>query len=107
MVAPEKGEIVLNWTCDPHDLTMMQKICKRVLEVYADRAPKMVPPDFLVLYTDLQCAHCNGTPMQLLGLLTASDDDLTHDVLGIGIHIDRKTGQLKNGFRPRWKRNLV
>ena len=40
-------------------------------------------------------------PLMLDELLKAADGHFAHDVIGIGQHIDRKTGRLMDHFRPR------
>ena len=63
------------------------------------------PGDFnrLTVTMDLVACHRNGCPLRLEELAEAATDaNLLHDVLGIGRHIDRKTGQLRDCFLPRY-----
>jgi hypothetical protein len=50
---------------------------------------------------DLTACHANGCRLDLDAMITASEFDLMHDVLGIRQHLDRKTGRLLNFFEPR------
>lgn len=56
---------------------------------------------------DLTATHMNGCPLDLGGLLAASDGDFVHDVWGIRIHLDRETGELKDCFIPRYARKYA
>ena len=51
---------------------------------------------------DLTACHANGCPLDLDGLLAATDGDFGHDVGGIAQHIDRETGKLQDCFSPRF-----
>lgn len=53
---------------------------------------------------DVTACHVNAIPLDLDGLLVASDADFCHDVYGIRRHLDRKTGQLRDCFCPRYSR---
>ena len=56
----------------------------------------------LALEMDITATHSNGNPLKLPELLVAKDFDFVHDVCGIRRHIDRRTGQLKDFFSPRY-----
>ena len=56
--------------------------------------------DKLSLVMDLQTAH-HACPLNLDGLLAASDSDFIHDVNGIIANLNRETGELENCFLPR------
>jgi hypothetical protein len=58
----------------------------------------------LELAMDLTACHANGCPLDLGALLQAPDADFAHDVWGIRRHLDRDTGQLGDGFYPRYAR---
>lgn len=53
------------------------------------------------LLMDLTAAHLD-VPLKLSELLEADELNFTHDVLGIGEHINRETGELENSFCPRY-----
>jgi hypothetical protein len=57
--------------------------------------------DVIGLQMDLAAVHSNGCPLRLASLLTFSDMDFVHDIIGIGRHINRRTGQLEGAFIPR------
>ena len=50
---------------------------------------------------DITAAHCNGCPLDLVGLFAADNRDFFHDIHGIMKHIDRRTGKLTDCFIPR------
>lgn len=54
------------------------------------------------LLMDLTAVHANGCPLRLRELLDADDFNFNHDVFGIFRAIDRRTGQLRNCFVPRF-----
>jgi hypothetical protein len=54
------------------------------------------------IQTDLLACHLNGNPLNLRGLLDADDYNFAHDIFGIRRHLDRNTGELIGGFRPRF-----
>lgn len=51
---------------------------------------------------DIIACHMNGTPLLLEEWLEASTQDFTHDLYGIKLHMDRKTGKLASNFTPRF-----
>lgn len=51
---------------------------------------------------DISVCHLNGCPLDLGALLSANTSDFAHDLFGILHHIDRKTGELKDCFIPRF-----
>lgn len=50
---------------------------------------------------DLIACHSNGCPLDYAKLLEFDLFNLAHDILGIGRHLNRITGQLENCFVPR------
>ena len=50
---------------------------------------------------DVVVTHANGHPLDLEKLLTFSEGDFSHDILGIDTFLDRKTGTLLQLFSPR------
>lgn len=56
-------------------------------------------------WMDLVACHANGSPLRLEALKESYDSsrfDFCHDVFGIRKHINRETGQLQDGFSPRF-----
>jgi hypothetical protein len=49
---------------------------------------------------DLTACHANGCPLDLTGLLNTGPARFGHDIYGIMWHLDRETGELRNGFVP-------
>lgn len=66
-----------------------------------DRA-RVDRPDRQTTLMDLTACHANGCPLDLDGLLAASDFDVAHDIIGIRDHMDRMTGALDGRFLPRY-----
>lgn len=63
------------------------------------------PVDKLGLMMDLTACHANGNPLRLTDLAETKDDfSFIHDVGGIRRHLNRDTGQLEDGFSPRFSR---
>ncbi len=50
---------------------------------------------------DIIACHCNGCRLDLKKLLNLDKASFLHDVVGITTCLDRTTGKIKNGFRPR------
>ncbi len=50
---------------------------------------------------DIAACHCNGCKLDLNKLLKFDKGSLLHDITGITVCLDRTTGKLRNGFRPR------
>jgi hypothetical protein len=56
----------------------------------------------VVMDIDVCHEHC---ALDLARLLNASDSDFAHDVVGINAHLDHDTGELTDGFHPRFAVN--
>lgn len=84
---------ILNWKVSAEDHRLIEEIAKRGAALGIKGGP---------LIMDLTAVHANGNPLRLLDLLRADDFNFAHDVEGIAFHIDRKTGELKNFFVPRF-----
>jgi hypothetical protein len=52
--------------------------------------------------TGLLVCHQNSNPLNLQGLLDAYDYNFEHDIFRIRRHLDRDSGELIGGFRPRF-----
>ena len=74
-----------------------------VISDIAKRYQKLTECDrsLLNLEMDIELAH-SSQPLNLDGLLNASDADLMHDVSGIVTHLNRATGKLEDCFVPRY-----
>lgn len=79
---------------------------RRIIMEIAKRFARLVGDDLEVdmlgILMDIEACHCNGMPIDLVALLEAPrEEDLIHDVAGIGRYLNRDTGKLEQGFRPR------
>lgn len=93
---------MLKWTSTKEEVETISKIVKiatRILKDYKVMNAMM----------DIEAVHCNGNPLRLEAMLEAgmSEDqgklmDFFHDISGIWLHINRKTGKLEDGFQPRF-----
>lgn len=54
---------------------------------------------------DLAAANANGCPIDFARFLNATEEDFTHDFIGIYRNINVDTGQFNNGFRPRFAKH--
>lgn len=102
-VAPEKGERVLDFNGTPQEYEYLRKIMERVHATLRDHVGIDAARNFdsHTAAMDLMAIHRNAMPLDFFALLTSSDDDLTHDVFGAGIHWNRRAGQLLHGWKPR------
>jgi hypothetical protein len=76
-----------------------------LIYLIADRALKCAHRDRLAMQMYITACHCNGCPLDLDGLLNASDKDFLHDVFFvIDRSLDRATGKLSCETTPRFAR---
>jgi len=88
-----------NWNLNTRDETNITKIVDRAFDLCVQQG---VPTgEKINLRMDLIATHNNACRLDLVKLRKASDFDFMHDVLGIGRHINRETGELDNFFWPR------
>lgn len=87
-----------NFQITPHDHTLIVAITDRAEALYQKLG---VPFRRITCIMDLTAAH-NTVPLNLTALLAADDSNFAHDVGGIACHIDRTTGDIKDGFYPRF-----
>ncbi|MCF7634874.1 MAG: hypothetical protein LLF82_000340 [Dehalococcoides mccartyi] len=73
-----------------------------LIEAIAVRAVKDLQLDRVHTSMDLSACHANGNPLRLKELLEADDYNFAHDIFGIYNCINRYTGKLERGFRPRY-----
>ena len=90
---------LISFDCSLEDAHLIKKIVQRGVEMSARYA---VPIDSLQAAMDITAVHCNGTRLKLWQFYASDNSDFSHDFAGIGIHIDRETGKLKNCFVPRF-----
>lgn len=87
----------------PEEKAAVDRIVARALQLYEAVGRRRDPMD---IEMDLAAVHFH-TPLRLEELATADDFNFTHDVGGIDRHIDRRTGELTDHFRPRAARTAV
>lgn len=88
----------LNYACSPEDMQLIAKIGQRAVDEAKSRVG--VTLQLLVVMQDIATAHCNGCPLKLLQLYMSDVGDFASDVTGIAVNLNRKNGQLMNGYRP-------
>ena len=91
--AMEKAELIsFDTTKEEEDLIV--QIIKRIDSyVRVDSVPNR--------FMDIAACHCNGCRLDLKKFLNFDRLSFLHDVVGITACLDRETGKLTNGFRPR------
>jgi len=82
-----------------HELALMQLIAQRMKNIMDEMGIEYA--DLLTICMDIQAAHAH-CPLKLEELLQARDFDFIHDVSGIKVNLNRKTGKLENSFIPRY-----
>lgn len=92
---------MINWSVCKEDDEKIIQLAKAAMVLLR------LPVDaYRLLLMDLTACHANGCELDLDRMLTAAEEgesyDLTHDLQGIRQNIDRETGQLLNGFSPRF-----
>lgn len=91
-----------NWNLSTRDATNITKIVDRAFDLCAQQG---VPTgEKINLRMDLIATHNHACRLNLVKLRKAPDFDFMHDVLGIGRHLNRETGELENSFWPRCAR---
>jgi hypothetical protein len=86
--------MALNWGTKKREYVLVREIARRAMDY--------IPGNLMHVEMDVLAAHLNGCPMRLVELLNADDGDFVHDVCGIVMNLDRKTGKLENCFLPRY-----
>jgi len=81
------------------DMDIIRRIAVRAVDLAKAHGVNALHPFTLAL--DISVVHVNHWPLKLAHLLMCSDDDLSHDVFGIGRFLDRHRGKLTAGFKPR------
>lgn len=83
----------VNFETSPEDTKLIADI--------SERAHAEMRCDGLEAMMDISAVH-NICPLNLSALLLAKSFDFVHDVGGIHRHLNRITGELMNGFVPRY-----
>ena len=80
-------------------------IFKIVDRAYAEFTPADISkfwPERWHMMMDLSVCHANNCPLRLDELLGADRFNFSHDLYGIGSHMNRETGKLEGFFTPRF-----
>lgn len=77
-----------------------------IIAAIASRAVRMARKygvDYQQLEAVLDLSNCHDRrPLRLMELLQADDGNFGHDIFGIRRHINRETGEMEDGFLPRY-----
>jgi hypothetical protein len=84
---------MLKFNDNPEDEKLIQEIATRAAKKGLERVGTMM---------DISATHASGCPLKLKELSQADDLNFFHDVCGINRHLNRRTGQLKDCFVPRF-----
>jgi len=92
---------MINWKITKEDSLLITMIAERAVRMQRNHfdAHRITA---LAVHMDLAACHANGCPLDLKGLLAASDGDFSHDLYGIVRHINRDNAQLEDCFMPRF-----
>lgn len=88
----------VSFDVSPEDSALIQDIAYRAMGHPILRG-KVKLIDLLM---DLTACHANGNALRLEELLATDDANFMHDVVGIINHIDRRNGELRHCFSPRF-----
>lgn len=82
------------------DVPIVDGIVDRYIQHMKELGAKVIGSK-IDIFMDVTATHLNGCPLKLEELLKADNFDFMHDVTGILLNLDRKTGKLRNCFNPR------
>lgn len=85
-------------TIDFDQIRTIHLIAKRACELAKESDVKI---DLITMAMDISGCH-ETNPLKLDELLKADNGNFGHDVFGIRRHLNRQTGELKDGFSPRY-----
>ena len=87
--------MALNMDCTPKEKQQIGLIVNRMLKT----SPST---NKLTSHSGISMVHLNGCPLDLDGLINASDADFYHDINGIFLNLNTETGRLEDYFVPRF-----
>jgi len=87
----------IDWDTTKEESALITAIADRAYRLYSVRG---INDSFMTLAMDITACHKNACSLDLQKLLHASDEDFSHDILGIRQNLNRRTAKLKNDFRP-------
>lgn len=85
----------------PEEREAVDRIVTRAVALYRRGRITRERADIMI---DISVVH-HKLPLRLLEMAEAPDFDLIHDISGINRHLDRKTGELRDCFVPRFARS--
>lgn len=80
------------------DREAFNKVLDRANDMFRRHGTDIKP---MTVEMDLAVTH-NNCPLDLAALAEATPFDFSHDIVGICQHINRSTGELEDGFLPRY-----
>lgn len=86
------------------DITLIGLVVTRFLDFLKARGVAVTENHARNLHMDLGATHSNGCPMDFAALMAMDLTPFVEDCMGIGKNLDRTTGKLLNGYRPRCAR---
>lgn len=95
----DRSAVPLNFDCSDADMTLIKQIAARGCGMAKALGHRL---DVKLAAMDIATVHCNGTPLRLLALMMSETVDFAVDFTGICNHLDRTTGKLYAGFKPRF-----
>lgn len=101
--AGEKTPPAMHFNISPQDMACIAAIVKRANEIGQQCTPK-VAFETIIAMADIAAVHCNCVPLRLEQMLLSSNADFMHDFAGIGLHVDRASGQLRHDWKPIFAR---
>lgn len=90
---------MVNFTITPEERDLINQIAERAFGLARAYGSNYALSDILM---DVTACHANGCPLKLKELLEAPEMDFWHDITGIYLRLDRKTGKLTCCFLPRY-----
>ena len=94
---------MIEWKCTKEETELAIQIAKRAVAIADEITSIYTGHTTMTIAMDIEAVH-SSNPLRLQELLDADDTSFAHDVFGIGRHINRTTGELENGFVPRYNK---
>ena len=96
----------LKWTTDKRECELIDQICDRAINLpgYQNHPEKGLYDEISMCLSTLNATHLK---IDLEGLLASHDLSFEHDVQGICGRLNKSTGRLPDGWRPRFLRGVV
>lgn len=106
-LSEDTGYGSLKFPSDKRDIIMIGCVVTRFLDWIKSRNIKPTERMAKNLHMDLGACHCNGTPLNFDALMKMETTPFVIDIMGINKNLDRNTGKLLNGFRPRCAKSVL